>query len=66
MQNADRRCCGVKIKCTQDEKEQLVMVLSCGIQCPFAETKGHWCDGTMNCRPCVEKVIEWEIEKEGD
>ena len=56
----------MKIKCTQDEKEQLVMVLSCGIQCPFAETKGHWCDGTMNCRPCVEKAIEWEIEKEGD
>ena len=51
----------MKITCTQEEKEQLILVMAVAIQCPFAETRGHYCDGTMNCRPCLEQGIEWEI-----
>ena len=56
----------MKITCTQEEKDQLIMVFVCGFQCPFAETVGHGCDGTMECRDCVEQGIEWELTERGE
>ena len=55
----------MKIICTQEEKEQLIMVAICSSQCPFAETKDHNCDGSLNCRKCIEEGLEWEIKEEG-
>lgn len=52
----------MKIICTAEEKEQLIITMSCGTQCPFAETKGHKCSGFANCMTCVENGIEWIIK----
>lgn len=54
----------MKITCTEAEKEQLVLIMAVSIQCPFGETRGHICDGTINCRPCIEQGIEWDIQEE--
>ena len=54
----------MKITCTEAEKEHLVLMLSVNISCPFAETRGHFCDGAMECRKCVEQGIEWDIQEE--
>ena len=53
----------MKITCTQEEKEQLILAMSFGA-CPFAMTEGHKCVNG-NCAVCIEKGIEWEI-KEGE
>ena len=53
----------MKITCTQGEKEQLIQTLVCGAEwvCPLANTEGHWCDGDVTCKRCIETDIEWEI-----
>lgn len=51
----------MKIVCTAEEKEQLIITMSCGTQCPFAQTDSVVCDGLMQCKPCVEKNVDWEI-----
>lgn len=53
----------IEIKCTEAEKEQLIIVLSSGGQCPFAMSHdmSHQCK-TM-CDKCVADNIEWKTER---
>lgn len=52
----------MKITCTEEEKEQLIITMSCGTQCPFAQTDSVVCDGVMQCKPCIEACVEWDIQ----
>ena len=56
----------MKITCTQEERDQLIISMAGSVQCPFAETEGHSCDGTTNCRRCIDEGFEWEIVKGGE
>lgn len=50
----------MKITCTQEEKEQLIVTMQSGGACPFAMTEGHKCVNN-SCVVCIEEGIEWEI-----
>ena len=50
----------MKITCTQEEKEQLILTMAHSGQCPFAMSEGYKCVNGY-CNSCIEKGIEWEI-----
>ena len=54
----------MKITCTQDEKEMVVISMACSEHCPFDKTESVVCTGGYheNCRKCIEANVEWEIE----
>lgn len=52
----------MKITCTEEEKEQLIITMSFG-QCPFSMTAGHKCT-RGKCEKCIEAEIEWVIQTE--
>ena len=51
----------MKIMCNQEEKEQLLIVLATGNQCPFAKSHEIECDREMECKECIEKNIGWAV-----
>lgn len=56
----------IEIKCTEAEKEQLIIVLSSGGQCPFAmsQDKPILCRNVpIKCNMCVADNIEWKTER---
>lgn len=53
----------MKIICTDDEKELLIIALANSHDCPFDFTESVSCNGTPSFRSCIEcvrKNIEWE------
>ena len=55
----------MKITCTQDEKEMAILSMATSESfCPFDKTESVVCTGGYheNCRRCIEKNVEWEIE----
>ena len=52
----------MKITCTEAEKEQLIATMAHSFQCPLAKSD-HDCD--TECRACIEKNIEWDIQEGG-
>ena len=54
----------MKITCTKDEKEMLIISLANSIHCPFEFTESVSCKVAPNlntCMECVRKNIEWEV-----
>lgn len=53
----------IEIKCTEAEKEQLIIVLSTGGQCPFAMSHDMSFQCKIMCGKCVADNIEWKTER---
>lgn len=53
----------MKITCTDDEKEMMIIALAKSGDCPFEFTEGVVCRFPPNlngCMECVRNNIEWE------
>ena len=53
----------MKITCTDDEKEMMIIALAESTECPFDFTESVVCrvpPSLNRCMECVRKNIEWE------
>ena len=53
----------MKIICNQEEKEQLIIVLATGNQCPFAKSHEIECDRKKECKDCIDQNVDWVVDE---